>query len=125
MKTTILQAGLLFLAATAFAGDLEPPIPGLPPGADSSPEPSIHQRLAATRHLHVPLPTKTPFDADPEARLEYRRGYRKGYRFGMAGCYNIILGSSTSDAFHTGFYAGRDAGTLMLSKGYAAPSVSN
>ena len=125
MKANALQIGLLFLATTALAGGLDLSIPGLPPGSDDPIlDLSVAQRLAITRHLHVRLPAKTPFDADPEARLEYRRGYRKGYRFGMARFYNTII-SSANDAFCTGFYAGRDDGTLMLSKGYAAPSASN
>ncbi len=40
-------------------------------------------RIEAALHAEVPMPSATPFDADPAARGAYLEAYRDGYRSGL------------------------------------------
>ena len=44
----------------------------------------IDKAVQSTKDLKIPLPSKTPFDSDLEARKVYLDSFQKGYRLAVA-----------------------------------------
>ena len=81
--------------------------------AESIPEEDAAlKRIEAARKIDVPLPAKTPFDADPKEREVYLQEYRSAYRLVLAmvqvDCHMGVKGYYEK-AFQQGWKDGRDA----------------
>ena len=65
-------------------------------------------RLARVQNVSVPLPERTPYDSDPEARRDYLDFYRDGYRSALTGIHmTCCLGECPNrEARVHGWYAG-------------------
>jgi hypothetical protein len=131
VRTTLLLLSTLFFAATmALADDPSAPIPGLPtPISSPSPDPfapeEMARRIAATRHLAVPMPTKTPFDADRTARRVYLKAYRDAYRHAAAG-YLSTMCPAANTPYLKALEAGHSDGELAAVKNglWIHPTIS-
>ena len=75
--------------------------------------PELSERLAAVQGVQIPVPEKTAYDYDAEARRSYLGAYEAGYRYGLAGLHMCILFASDplSRAADAGRRDGQSAGS--------------
>jgi len=78
---------------------------------------SIKRALAAVATTPVPLPERTPFDADVEGRRTYLDSYQEGYRTGLTGYYITPLFEAAPHHGErvAGYYAGLSVGLQVWS----------
>lgn len=81
-----------------------------PSGSDV---PELSERLAAVQGVQIPVPEKTPYDYDADARRSYLGAYEAGYRYGLAGLHVCILFASDplSRAADAGWRDGQSVGS--------------